>query len=72
MALEQLASEESISGKEAVEEISDKIQACIRKQMDKIQKEKEERSFEIDRQAMMKTLTQRVQDSSDCVGKDNN
>ncbi len=72
MALEQLATEESISGKEAVEEISEKIQVCIRKQMEKKQKEKEERSFELDRQAMLKTLTQRVQDSSDCVGKDNN
>ena len=62
--MDHLAAEESISGKEALEEISEKVRSCISKHKEKLQREREDRSAEIDRQAMMKTLTQRVQEES--------
>ncbi len=60
--MDHLAAEESISGKEALEEISGRVRSCISKHKEKLQREREDRSAEIDRQAMMKTLTQRVQE----------
>ena len=63
-AADQLAAEESISGKEALDEITERVRSCISKQKERIRKEREDRSAEIDRQAIMKCLTQRVQEES--------
>ena len=67
-AVRQLATEECISGKEAVEEVAEKVRSAISKQAERGRKEKEAQSCEIDRQAMMNTLKQRVQESEE-IGK---
>lgn len=68
-AVENLATEETISGKEAVEEIAERVKSCIEKQKEKIQRERADRSAEIDRQAVMKTLKERLQEESADFGK---
>ena len=68
-ALDQLAADESISGKEALEKITERVQSCLDKGKEKIRREKEDRSAEIDRQALMNTIEQRAQEESADFGK---
>ena len=68
-AVDQLAAEESISGKEALEEITERVRSCIDKEKEKVRREREDRSADIDRKALMKTLAQRVQEESSDFGK---
>ena len=66
--MRQLATEECSSGKEVVEEVAEKVRSAISKQAERVRKEKEAQSCEIDRLAMMNTLKQRVQESEE-IGK---
>lgn len=67
--MEQLENEESITAEEAVKDISEKVQTCLRKQKEERQKKIDERSMEIDKEAMGKVLRKRIQEQSDEIGK---
>ena len=64
-AVRQLETEECISGKDALEKVAENVRSAISKQEEKLRKEKEARSYEIDRQAMVNTFKQRVQESEE-------
>ena len=67
-AVRQLETEECISGEDALEKVAENVRSAISKQKEKLMKEKEAKSCEIDRQAMKNTLQQRIQESEE-IGK---
>ena len=67
--LEDLENEESITGPEAVKDISEKIQTCLRRKKEERQRQMDEKSMEIDREAMGKALRQRLEEQSMDFGK---
>ena len=67
--MEQLDNEEGITGPEAVKDISERIQTCLKKKKEERQRQIDKRSMEIDREAMGKALRQRVEKQSLDIGK---